>query len=286
MIAAQMARIGLEAGGDSGYFQRVPGVAAANGRISTVASMAIRDTFPVGQRRLTVNVIGILRGVDPQARDSVVVIGGHYDHLGTGAAQNGDSIYNGADDDASGVVAALEIARVMAGSPRPRRTVVFVAFTGEERGFVGTNWYIQHPVVPLDRMVANMQIEMIGRPDSLAGGPGRAWLTGYELSTMGDMLSAAGVPIVPDKRPSQNFFSRSDNYAFALAGIPAHTLSSFNLHQDYHRVTDDVSRVDFDHMAAVISAAIRAARILADGPAPVWHPGKRPCPRNNPTCGG
>jgi Peptidase family M28. len=93
---------------------------------------------------------------------------------------------------------------------------------------------------------------------------------------MGDMLKAAGSPIVPDPRPDQHFFERSDNIAFARRGIPAHTLSSFNLHQDYHTPADDVSRVDFPHMTAVIRAAVAAVRELASGPAPVWKPGGRP----------
>jgi Zn-dependent M28 family amino/carboxypeptidase len=112
---------------------------------------------------------------------------------------------------------------------------------------------------------------MIGRPDSLAGGPGRAWLTGFERSTMGPMFAAAGLPIVADRRPEQGFFERSDNIAFARQGIPAHTLSSFNLHADYHQLTDEASAVDYPHMAAVINAAIGAVRLLGDGPAPAWR---------------
>jgi len=189
-----------------------------------------------------------------------------------------DSVFNGADDDASGVVAVMEIARRLAagGGPRPKRTIIFMATTGEEVGLVGTNWYIQHPAVPNSALVANLEIEMIGRPDSLSGGKGRAWLTGFERSTMGEMFAAAGLPIVPDKRPGQSFFARSDNIAFARMGIPAHTLSSFNLHTDYHQVTDDVSAVDFEHMAAVIDAAVKAVDLLANGPAPKWNPGGKP----------
>jgi uncharacterized protein YecE (DUF72 family) len=109
---------------------------------------------------------------------------------------------------------------------------------------------------------------MIGRPDSLAGGAGKAWLTGYERSTMGDSLRANGVPIVADPRPAQDFFQRSDNIAFARLGIVAHTWSTFNLHTDYHEVTDDVSKVDFDHMARVIDAGARAVWVLANGDTP------------------
>jgi Zn-dependent M28 family amino/carboxypeptidase len=117
-------------------------------------------------------------------------------------------------------VAVLEIARALSRGERPRRTVLFVATTGEEVGLLGTRWYIAHPARPIDRTVANIEIEMIGRPDSLAGGAGRAWLTGFERSTMGERLARAGVPLVADPRPDQNFFERSDNIAFARLGIP------------------------------------------------------------------
>jgi hypothetical protein len=187
-----------------------------------------------------------------------------------------DSIYNGADDDAAGTTAVIEIARQLARGPRPKRTIVFAATTGEEVGLIGTNWYIRHPVMPLASMEANLEIEMIGRPDSLAGGPGRAWLTGFERSTMGSMFAAAGLAVVPDKRPEQQFFNRSDNIAFARAGIPAHTLSTFNLHTDYHQLTDEIQTVDFAHMAGVINVGIRAVGLLANGPAPVWNPGGKP----------
>lgn len=187
-----------------------------------------------------------------------------------------DSIYNGADDDAAGTTAVIELAKQIARGPRPKRTIVFAATTGEEVGLLGTNWYIKHPAMPLASMEANLEIEMIGRPDSLAGGPGRAWLTGFERSTMGAMFAKAGLAVVADKRPDQQFFQRSDNIAFARMGIPAHTLSSFNMHTDYHQVTDEVSAVDFAHMAGVINTAVKAVRLLANGPAPAWNPGGKP----------
>lgn len=253
-IAAELERAGIAPAGDSGYFQRVP-----------------------TRRGLAVNVVGIIRGASPARRDSAVVVAAHYDHLGISRPVRGDSIYNGADDDASGVVTVLQVAAALAHS-KPERTLIFLLTTGEEVGLLGTRRYLEAPVLPLDRTVAELEVEMIGRPDSLAGGPGRAWLTGYERSTMGDMLKAAGSPIVPDPRPDQHFFERSDNIAFARRGIPAHTLSSFNLHQDYHTPADDVSRVDFAHMTAVIRAAVAAVRELASGAAPVWKPGGRPAP--------
>jgi Zn-dependent M28 family amino/carboxypeptidase len=221
------------------------------------------------------NILGIIPGSDPEVAGEAVVIGAHFDHVGIGAAVDGDSIYNGADDDGTGTVAILEIARDLARGPAPRRTVVVLLSTGEEAGMVGTRWYLEHPAVPLEQTVADFQIEMIGRPDSLAGGPGRGWLTGYERTTMGDQLTEVGSPIVPDPRPDQRFFFRSDNAPFAYAGIPAHTLSSFNLHTDYHRPSDEVDMVDFTHMAAVVDAAVEAVRFLADGPTPEWKEGGR-----------
>lgn len=300
-IGGEMKKIGLEPLGDSGYFQRVPlamdsikpmrrvrnpqdttrmMMVPADGPLRAAlrvhSSFADLDSVPASRRRPAVNVLGVIRGSDPALKNQYVLVDAHYDHLGIGRPVNGDSIYNGADDDASGVTAVLEIARQMMKGPKPKRTVVFAAMMGEEVGLLGTNWYIAHPAIPLDQMAANLEIEMIGRPDSLAGGVGKAWLTGYERSTMGDELAANGIPIVPDKRPDQQFFQRSDNIAFARRGIPAHTLSSFNLHSDYHRPSDDISKIDFVHMAGVINAGAKAVRLLTDGPKPEWKAGGRP----------
>jgi Zn-dependent M28 family amino/carboxypeptidase len=220
--------------------------------------------------------VGILRGSDPALADECILVDAHYDHLGIGPPVNGDSVYNGADDDGSGTVAVLEIARIIARGPHPRRTIVFLTTTGEEVGLVGTRWYIDHPVRPLEHTDANLEIEMIARPDSLAGGPGRGWLTGYERSTMGDLFAQADLPIGPDTRTDQHFFERSDNIGFARRGIVAHTLSSFNMHTDYHQPSDDVRFADFAHMTALINVAARAVRLLADGPALEWKAGGKP----------
>lgn len=291
MIAAEMARIGLEPAGDSGFFQRVPLYKVVDTlgrtRFRLAASWSALDTIPASRRVWGVNVIGRLRGADASLGGEHILVDAHYDHEGIAGmpgsgcrAVGGDSICNGADDDASGVVATLLIARAMKQDDRPRRTILFAAMTAEELGLLGARWYTQHPVAPIADMVANLEIEMIGRPDSLAGGSGKGWLTGYDRSTMGEMLAAAGIPLVADPRLDQNFFQRSDNYALAQLGVVAHTLSSFNLHSDYHRPSDDVSHVDAAHMAAVIGAAVRAVRLLADGPKPEWKPGGRPAPRN------
>jgi Zn-dependent M28 family amino/carboxypeptidase len=221
-------------------------------------------------------VVGILPGSDSVLGRETVIVGAHYDHLGIGPAVAGDSIYNGADDDGSGVIATLAIARALTSGPPLKRTVLFLLTTGEEVGLLGTRWYVAHPIVPLDQTVADLQIEMIGRPDPLVGGPGIGWLTGYERSTMGDIAKRAGLPIAPDPRPLQRFFERSDNIAFAMLGIPAHTISSYGMHTDYHAPSDEVAKIDFPHMARVVEATARLVRLLAEGPNPEWHPGGRP----------
>lgn len=283
-LSEQFRAAGLAPAGDDGtYLQRVPLQKAAafapGGRNAPrpVASWAAWDSLAPDQRLEAANVVGVIEGSDPTRRDEVVLVTAHYDHIGIGRAVNGDSINNGADDDASGTIGLLELARALAKGARPARTVVFAAVTGEEVGLIGTRWYINHPVRPLERTVANLNLEMIGRPDTLTGGMGTAWLTGYERSTFGDLIADAGVPIVPDPRPTQRFFERSDNIDFARRGIPAHTLSTFNLHADYHTVRDEAATLDPVHMARVIEAAFVALRALANAPeVPTWHPGGRP----------
>lgn len=285
-LASQFAAAGLKPAGDSGFVQRVP-LAAGSGarpRPQLLANWAAYDSTPVARRLPGANVVGIIEGSDPSLRNEYVLMTAHYDHLGIVAAANGDSIANGADDDAAGTITVLQVARLIAtGSVKPRRTIVFAAMTGEEVGLLGTRWFIDHPVRPLSELVANLEVEMVGRPDSLAGGAGKAWLTGYERSTLGDQLRAGGIPIVPDRRPGQFFFERSDNIAFARMGIPAHTLSSYNLHDDYHTVRDEARFADPAHMARVIEAAAQAMVILANGPKPAWHANGQPGASRRPT---
>jgi len=178
VIEASMRQAGLEPGGDDGFLQRVPLAQGENGRVALLDGFQALDTIPIGRRLEGGNVIGILTGSAPGLRDEVVLVSAHYDHVGIRRPIEGDSIYNGADDNASGVVAVLTIARILAAQGGTQRTIVFAALTGEEMGGLGTRWYLAHPVRPLEQTVANLNIEMIGRPDSLAGGPGKAWLTG------------------------------------------------------------------------------------------------------------
>jgi hypothetical protein len=266
---------GLEGVGDSGFYQLVPMrlIAGRSGRMRPrlLESWATWDSLPADGRIKEANLVGLLRGSDPDLKDEYVLVTAHYDHVGIGRPLNGDSIYNGADDDASGTAALIWIAETLAAAQEsPARSVVFAAVTGEELGLLGTRWFIAEPPVPLERVVANLNIEMIGRPDAEIG-PGRAWLTGFEHTTMGDLLAAAGLPIDPDPRPEQNYYRRSDNIAFAREGIPAHTLSTFGEHPQYHTPDDESGYADPEHMAATADLALRAVVELANGEAPIWR---------------
>lgn len=283
-IEAELARYGAEPAGTDGYRQPVVmiGATTESGRVRWRAAdeTVDTDTIPAEMMRTAYNVLGLIPGNDPLMANEIVIVGAHHDHVGIGSPVEGDSIYNGADDDASGSVAALEVAREFAQDRLrgggPGRTVLVAFFTAEEIGLLGTRYWIENPTVDFDGIVADLQIEMIGRPDSLAGGFGRGWLTGYERSTMGDILAAQGSPIVPDPRPDQRFFFRSDNIPFARLGIPAHTLSSYNLHADYHRPSDEAAATDYAHMTVLVEAAIEMMRELTSGPTPEWKEGGRP----------
>ena len=255
----------------TGNNDRVSDQRPARLRPRLLESWAAWDTLPPDARIKEANIVGVLPGSDPELRDEYILVTAHYDHVGIGRPVDGDSIYNGADDDASGTAALIWIAESLAASDtRPARSIVFAAVTGEEMGLLGTRWYVTDPPVPLGQTVANLNIERIARPDS-AVGPGRSWLTGFERTTMGEMLAAAGLPIEPNPHPEQNYYERSDNIAFARLGIPAHTLSSYGGHGEYHSPDDESELADPDHMAAVAEAAVRAVVELANGEAPVWR---------------
>ena len=288
-LAAELERYGIEPAGDHGtYEQQVPMARiteeTANGpreRLTLKIDYESWEALPEESIITTEsNVIGIIRGSDPELANQAIVLGAHYDHLGIGSPildseDVPDSIYNGADDNGSGTAAVLEIARELIQGRTPLRTIVFLLSTGEEFGLLGTRYYIANPVIPLHQTVADLQIEMIGRVDDAAGGFGKAWLTGYERTTLGDQLAASKSHIVPDPRPDEDFFFRSDNVAFAVLGIPAHSMSSFGLHPDYHQPSDELDLIDFEHMSAVVDAAVELVRILADGPITDWKEGGR-----------
>jgi len=249
-------------------------------------------TYPIEEEVPAHNVVGLIQGVGTEERpllaEEVVVFTAHYDHIGVSKPRQrageavsgedqGDLIRNGADDDASGVACVVELAEAFANGEPPARTLLFMLVTGEEVGLLGTKHYIDHPLFPLEKTACNLNYEMIGRPDELVGGAGRLWLTGHERSNLMSAIEGQGISISPDLRPEQNFFQRSDNYAFAVRGVVAQTFSTYNMHEDYHQVTDEWDTLDYEHMQVACREAYRIARLVADGAIdPEWLPGGKP----------
>ncbi len=244
-IASQLKLLKIKPAGDDG------------GYLQTVKFQRRQRGNPNGPptEGTTTNVIGIIPGSDGKLSKETVLLTAHLDHLGVREGMPGDNIFNGADDDASGVTAVLELAEALAKGLPPKRTVVFALFGSEEIGGYGARYFQEHPPVPVESFVANLEFEMIGRPDA-AVAPHTLWLTGYDRSDLGAQLAAHGARLVADPHPEQNFFRRSDNYVLALKGIIAHTVSSYGLHSDYHRPSDDLAHVDFAHMTEAIASMV------------------------------
>ncbi len=255
----------------------------ANGAAQAATSITLTlhgGSEQVSDPNVVARIDGIGTSDNPALADEVIVISAHFDHVGTTkpaeeAAEGEDVIRNGADDDASGVASVLEVAGALAAGPAPARTVLVLLATAEERGIEGTKYFVKSPPVPLERIVCNLNFEMLGRPDPTVGGAGKLWLSGYERSSLGPAFGEQGLDVKPDMRPEQNFFMRSDNIVFVLEGIVGQTLSSYNMHGDYHQVGDDADGIDFDHLTRATRAALEATRMLADGRiTPAWNEGE------------
>lgn len=199
------------------------------------------------------NTIGVLEGSDPELRDEYVIFTAHMDHIGVSAGVEGDSINNGADDDGSGTVTIIELAEAFASlEDRPRRSLVFMTVSGEEKGLFGSQWYAEHPTLPLESTVANLNIDMIGRnwQDTIVA-------IGKQESTLGPLVEAVAaahpeldMAVIDDLWPEESFYTRSDHYNFARNGVPI--LFFFNgVHEDYHQESDEVDKIGYDKMARI-----------------------------------
>jgi hypothetical protein len=296
---------GLEPAGENGtYIERAP---LPNPMPERLAAHLKQHGFDQNQRTDTWNALAMLKGSDPAKSKEIVLLTAHLDHLGLGEAvtggavtgetvkggagkgeagkgeagkldgqKAGDSIYNGADDDASGTTAVIELARALSQGARPKRSILFVLFGSEELGGYGNRYFLQHSPVPLTEIVTNLEFEMIGRPDPAL--PTKSlWLTGYERSNLGPEMAKHGAAISADPHPEQKFFFRSDNIALARMGIIAQTVSSYGLHKDYHQPSDEISKIDFDFLTHSIQSMVEPVRWLADsGFRPAWKAGGKP----------
>ncbi len=232
--------------------------------------------FPIGGSTAP-NVVGILRGADARLRDSFIVVVAHLDHTGVGRPVDGDSIRNGADDNASGSSGLLAIVEAMSGARRPSRSILFLSVSGEERGLVGSRYYVGHPTVPLDRIVGLVNLDMIGRntPDSI-------YLNGWGKSSLSDLVRRLAdehrelrLAVGPDIEDRPVTPADSDHWPFQARGVPYIFFYSGE-HPDYHRPGDEPSKIDFDKASRVARLAYFTVLSAANDPAaPSWVPGSR-----------
>ena len=268
-IAAQFRAAGLEPLGDDGYFQTADWNLIDPKRSKTAA--------PAQSPAKVRNVVGILRGSDPLLKDTYVLVTAHYDHVGLQPGK-GDGIFNGANDDGSGTVSVIELAKAFAANKtRPKRSIVFMTVFGEEHGLVGSRYYGAHPLVPIDRTIAGINLEQVGRTDDSEGPQARAFgVTGFDFSDVGAILKAAGddTGIRVWKHPvnSDKYFAHSDNQALADQGIPSHTVSVAYAFPDYHGAGDHWDKIDYENMALVDRTVALAIWKIANGTdMPKWN---------------
>lgn len=268
---------GVGQGGQGGQVQGGQGGQQASAlpvvTLADTAGAALFDALPIGRTSATLsinvdasteapvklrNVIGVLSGSDRVLRNTYVLVTAHYDHLGVNPNVEGpDKIYNGANDDGSGTVSVIEIAAALSKlEQRPKRSIVFMTVFGEEKGLLGSRYYSRHPIFPVEKTMADVNLEQIGRTDDSEGPQvGTCAMTGFDFSNVGEIFKAAGdlVGIKVFKHPtkSDTYFGRSDNQALADLGVPAHTLSVAYDYPDYHRVGDHWDKIDYENMAKV-----------------------------------
>jgi len=229
-----------------------------------VTAMNVNITSELKQQSLA-NVVGVLPGKSKE----VVLFSAHYDHLGVDEQAEGDKIFNGADDDASGTSAIMNLAQYYHDQGDNQRTLVFAAFTAEEIGGYGSKYFSNH--IESDNIAAMVNIEMIGKPSKF--GAGKFWMTGFERSNLGalmnESLKASNTEIYPDPYPKQRLFYRSDNATLARLGVPAHSFSSTQLDKDkhYHKASDDIASLDLASMTQVIKSIAIGSQGLVDGKA-------------------
>jgi len=228
-----------------------------------------RQTFDFENRRTkenitSSNIIGVLEG--KSKKDEYVIVSAHYDHLGKKKRGEGDLIYNGANDDASGVAAVLVLAKYFKEMGN-ERTIVFAAFTAEEMGLIGSTHFGKG--IDASKFVAGINLEMIGKVPSF--GPNTAWLTGFERSDFGKIiqnnLEGTGYQLFPDPYKKYNLFFRSDNASLARLGVPSHTFSTtpIDVDPDYHKLTDEAETLNMTVITQTIQAVAKGTTSIING---------------------
>jgi hypothetical protein len=272
--ASAVARLIEGSGFDVGALQARSGGAL---RVDRVAGANLMVALRYAEEVVTApNVVALIEGSDPALRGEYVVVSGHMDHVGIGLPdENGDSIYNGADDNASGTAAVIEIAEaVVSLSTPPRRSMMFLLVSGEEKGLWGSEYFAENSPVPVDRIVADLNMDMVGRnwSDTIVA-------IGKEHSDLGETLERVnaahrelGMTAIDDLWPAESFYTRSDHYNFARQGVPI--LFFFNgTHEDYHGRDDEVDRIDAEKAARIARLVFYLGIEVANATArPEWNP--------------
>jgi hypothetical protein len=273
---ASLAPVLTRLGADSAAVQQAAQAGAAlEARSLGGAQLHVHGRIRAVERSSAPNAVGILEGSDPVLKREYVVLSAHMDHVGVGRPVNGDSIYNGADDDASGTIAVVEAAEAFAQlGPRPKRSIIFLTVSGEEKGLWGSAYFADHSPVPIGDIVADLNADMVGRnwKDTIA-------VIGKEHSDLGATLNRVGlahpelrIQPVDDIWPQENFYFRSDHYNFARKGVPI--LFFFNgTHADYHRPSDSVDKIDAEKESRIVKLVFYLALDVANAAdRPKWNP--------------
>lgn len=245
------------------FFKTDADIVFVLGNIDT-KDLSIKATHTIKENKLA-NVVGVLPG--KKLKDEYVIFSGHYDHIGTGKPENGDSIYNGANDDASGITAIIELAKHFKAQKNNERTLIFAAFTAEEVGGFGSQYFSKQ--LSPEKVIAMFNIEMIGTDSKW--GKNSAYITGYEKTSMGDILQknlkGSGFTFHPDPYPDQQLFYRSDNATLAKLGVPAHTISTSKMDSEpnYHKASDEVKTLDLVNMTEIIKSIGISAQTIISG---------------------
>ena len=266
ILASHGVQLGrLAAAGTELAFHSVPG-------LELTVSPVMREVGSFDQP----NTVGILEGSDPDLRDEYILFSAHMDHVGVGRPNaDGDSINNGADDDASGTILVVEVAEAMAMlAEKPKRSMIFLGVSGEERGLWGSRYFAENPSVPLEQIVANLNADMVSRnwPDSVVAIGKEHSDLGATLNRVNDAHPELHMIAIDDIWPEQNFYRRSDHFNFARRGVPI--LFFFTgTHEDYHRPTDDISRMDAEKGARISQLVFYLGLELGNAPErPKWDP--------------
>ncbi len=236
-------------------------------KISGEGEFSIQIPKLIGGEATVQNTIGVLKGSDPTLQNEAIIFTAHLDHIGSTTGP-GDTINNGADDDATGVTGVLSLADAYgAMKTPPKRTVIFMTLWGEEKGLLGSRYYANNPTWPLRKIVANINLEMIGRPE--AGASEKCWVTGWDQSDLGPLMikgaESVGILIFEHPKFSEMLYRASDNYSFVEKGVIAHSFSAGSLHDDYHQVGDHWEKLELKHMTRVIEGLFAGSLPIANG---------------------